>query len=176
MTGIATTFQSQAPNLGRPRRSHHVVIAIVVILILFFLLPIVPVSTQIGLFIGKSPNCTSSADCEVNQSGVTLQGYGSASYVLFGVGVPTSYSTTATVVLATETNASTGQVLGHTAYTITVKGGLDTLQAVANTTAGTVRYGCAYVIPNDGAAGITTHPSYTSYSFADGTVVQYSNC
>jgi len=177
--GTATTVQHQAPNLGKLRRSGYVIIAIAVILVLFFLPPVVPVSTQSGLFIGRSPNCTSSADvnCEVNQTGVTLQGYGSASYVLFGIGVPTFYFTTTTIVLATETNASTGQVFGHTAYTITVNGGLDTLRAEANTTAGTISYGCAYVIPNvDGAANITVLPSYTTYAYADGTTVQFSNC
>ena len=133
-------------------------------------------ATQSGLFVGRSPNCGSPIDCEVDQAGVTLRGYGSASHVLFGIGFPTLYYTTSTVVLATATNASTGQVLGHTAYTITLDGGLDTLRAEANTTAGVVRYGCAYLIPNDGAAEVTTHPSYTTFAFADGTVVRYSNC
>jgi hypothetical protein len=176
MTGTATTVQNQAPNLGKLKRSRYVIITIAVIFVLFFLLPVVPVSTQIGLFVGRSPNCASSADCEVNQTGVTLQGYGSASYVLFGIGVPTFYFTTTTVVLATETNASTGQFFGHTAYTITVNGGLDTLRAEANTTAGTISYGCVYVTPNDGAANITVLPSYTTYAYADGTTVQFSNC
>jgi hypothetical protein len=162
--------------LGEPWRRYLVVLAL--ILIVFFILPVVPVTSGNGLFVGRSPNCKSSADagCGVTQTGVTLQGYASASYALFGVGFPTYYFTTTTIILPTEENAPTGQVFGHTAYTLTVSGSLDTLRAEANTTSGTVRYGCAYLIPNEVVRNLTTHPSYTTFVFYDGTMVQFANC
>ena len=178
MTGTESEFQGQASRAGATRR-RYVAVALTVILVLFFILAAVPVTAQRGLFVGRSPNRKTPADlnCGVNLTTVTVRGYGTGSYAFLGVGAPAFYFTTTAVVPATETNASTGQAFGHTAYTITVDGGLGTLRAEANTTSGPVRYGCAYLIPEDGAPDATTiHPTYTAIAFADGTVVRFYNC
>ncbi len=142
------------------------------LLLIFFAAPVYPQSLQAGIFIGRSPNCAAAdPTCGVTTTGMLMTGYSSPSYALLGIGYPTTYHSTTTLVLPTTTLLQPG----YTAYTITVNGAPDLLNTIANSTAGPVRYGCVSLIP----AGVTMEvpgPELETFTLANGTTVQVSEC
>ena len=169
MTPTSGAERRKSPH----RRLYIVLLASSLLLVFFIAAPVYPQTLQPNVFVGLSPNCQGLLNCQVTSTSITLEGHSSISYALLGFGYPTTYHTTTTLVLPTTTNASTGSVKGHTAYTITVNGGLDSLRTVANTTAGPFQYGCVFLQPQ---GSIETGTVYTTFFLENGTTVRLSNC
>ncbi len=159
----------------RHTRLYFAVVAVSIILVFLILVPVYPQTIGVRVFVGLSPNCNDTRNCSVTDTGIWFNGYSSVAYALFGLGYSTIPFSTTMLTLPTETNASTGAVSGHTTYKITAEGSLDSLKAVANTTAGPVQYGCVFAIPNVVAGEISGIP-YSTFLLSDGTSFRASTC
>jgi hypothetical protein len=171
---VQTAPEAPKPNFSRRFYLGLAVLALLVLV--FFIAPVYPQTTEARILVGRSPNCSPAAEANltcgiVTQTGIPISGYSSVSYAMFGVGNPTSYHSTATIVLQTVNFTAPG----HTAYIITVNGAPDMLTTTANTTRGEVPYQCVTLIP-DGVKGFAAGPDVATLTLADGTTQLVPEC
>jgi hypothetical protein len=158
------------------RRFFAGIVALTLVLILVTAVPVYSQTVSVRILVGVSPNCErGDPNCEVTETSASFSGLSSISYTFFGVGYTTLLHSTTTTILPTATNASSGEVSGHTTYTITAEGSLYYLRTTANTTAGPIQYGCVFVVPN-GVSGEIGAVGYYTFLLKDGTSLRVSTC